>query len=338
MKIVLPLYVYPIADLWRPYHNAIQQYPQLNFTIIINPNSGPGNASGPGIDYQNELTYLAAYSNVNTVGYVRTNYGNRNINDVKADVDVYDSWVPGIRPKGIFFDETPPSSYTHMNIISSYARSTNTGQTIIFNPGDPFIDNTYFDIADLICTFEQSYTWYLQHPPPLLGPYASQSVALLHNVTSFSILQDLVTTFGQSKWASVFVTDQPDSLSAYTIIGPDWSNYTFLMNQAHQLYDLPATSSTLAVTPTDATNTQIPPANSSKSLGITLGSVGGVLGVLILGLAVTQFLHRRKKVQIVKRAEAPMLSSRHLVNSIKLTHSTSASPLVDDRWSPEILV
>jgi len=330
MKIVLPLYIYPINSSWQPYYNAIQQYPQLSFTIIINPNSGPGTSPGPNSDYKTALSKLASYSNVNTVGYVKTNYGNKTINDVKAEIDVYNSWSGGIRPKGLFFDQTPLSNYTHMNIISSYARKTNTGQTIIFNPGESSIDNTYFNIADLVCTFAQSYPWYLQYPPALLGSYASQSIALLYNATTFSSLQDLVTTFGQSNWASVFVTDRPDPVSAYTITGLNWSNYTFLMNQTRLLRPsstsaVTSTSgySSLAITSMSATSStsvltgESPPTNSNASSGNAVLAGASAAGVGVLAI----FCYLAYRIYVRRR------SRRILKNIAGLSKPTTAAQI-----------
>lgn len=90
----------------------ITSYSALNFTIILNPDSGPGSSEYPGDDLVPQIQKLNAYTNVRTVGYVRTGYATRNITSVLLDVATYSSWAAlsntsGLAVKGIFFDEVP---------------------------------------------------------------------------------------------------------------------------------------------------------------------------------------------------------------------------------------
>jgi hypothetical protein len=84
--------------------------PHLNFTIIINPSSGPGTSQFPNDQYSTELQKLNGYANVETIGYVRTGYGTRNISDVLSEVSTYAGWSSKsslLAMNGIFFDESP---------------------------------------------------------------------------------------------------------------------------------------------------------------------------------------------------------------------------------------
>lgn len=81
-----------------------------NFTVIVNPGSGPGSSQFPDSQYTTEIKKLNAYPNVNTVGYVRTGYGSRNISDVVSEVNTYAGWSSNssdLAMHGIFFDEAP---------------------------------------------------------------------------------------------------------------------------------------------------------------------------------------------------------------------------------------
>jgi len=92
----------------------VTNYPNLNFTIIINPSSGPGNGSQPSPQYAHQIQRLNAYPNVRTVGYVRTGYASRNLTTVLQEVGIYSGWAavsPSLAMHGIFFDEVP-SEYT----------------------------------------------------------------------------------------------------------------------------------------------------------------------------------------------------------------------------------
>jgi len=88
----------------------MNQYPYLDFLVIINPDSGPGNNTLLDENYRREIPKVNEMSNALTVGYVRTNYTNRNISDVLDDVKTYASWdqvAANCTLQGIFFDETP---------------------------------------------------------------------------------------------------------------------------------------------------------------------------------------------------------------------------------------
>lgn len=76
--------------------------------MIINPDSGPGTTATPNADFYPAIQKLNAFANVQTVGYVHTGYGTRNISKVLQDIQTYSGWSkakPSIAMDGIFFDE-----------------------------------------------------------------------------------------------------------------------------------------------------------------------------------------------------------------------------------------
>lgn len=80
----------------------------MNWTIIINPDTGPGDSSGPNEDFTPVLKRLSTYANVRTIGYVHTEYATRNISVVLQEVEVYANWSlisSSLSVSGIFFDE-----------------------------------------------------------------------------------------------------------------------------------------------------------------------------------------------------------------------------------------
>jgi|TARA_R110002003_G_scaffold187_10_gene14658 hypothetical protein len=84
--------------------------PSLNFTVIINPSSGPGSSPFPDEQYTAALAQLATYPNARKVGYVRTGYATRNLSDVISELNVYAGWASknqAFAIDGIFFDESP---------------------------------------------------------------------------------------------------------------------------------------------------------------------------------------------------------------------------------------
>lgn len=104
---------------------------ERQYTVVINPNDGPGNISGPGEDYLAAIARLNVYANVRTIGYVRTRYASRNITSVMQDVTTYAHWstmAANLSMHGIFFDEVP-STYSldvlqYLNTINDAVKSS----------------------------------------------------------------------------------------------------------------------------------------------------------------------------------------------------------------------
>ncbi|KAF2855797.1 hypothetical protein T440DRAFT_475158 [Plenodomus tracheiphilus IPT5] len=98
-----------ITDLTE---KVLSKYPDLQFVVIINPNSGPGDAPWwPNADYLREIRRLNGIQNVTLVGYVRATYCKRQIGDVFEDIETYASRSTtdggsGLGMQGIFVDET----------------------------------------------------------------------------------------------------------------------------------------------------------------------------------------------------------------------------------------
>jgi hypothetical protein len=84
----------------------------VNFTVVINPGSGPGPDALPDANYTREIPRLGSFENVRLLGYVATTYAKRNISLVRRDIETYAAWPtnssnPDLAVEGIFFDETP---------------------------------------------------------------------------------------------------------------------------------------------------------------------------------------------------------------------------------------
>lgn len=94
---------------------SVDKYPSLQFTVIVNADTGPGNNTLLDQNYARELPKLNSRQNVQTIGYVRTNWGTRNISDVLQDVSTYSAWANNktadYKVHGIFYDEVP-STYS----------------------------------------------------------------------------------------------------------------------------------------------------------------------------------------------------------------------------------
>ncbi|KAL4902077.1 hypothetical protein BDW74DRAFT_158987 [Aspergillus multicolor] len=170
-SVIFPLYIYPETNAtWGPLYDAIASHPDLPFLIVINPSSGPGNGSAPDTSYQSAIRRLDSYANVQKVGYVRTNYAQRNVSEVLADVATYSSWkdnASDLAMSGIFFDESPHQyaaetvSYLEgINAAVKSAAGLDGEKTIIHNPGVLPADQLLLNTTDITVVFEQSYAHY----------------------------------------------------------------------------------------------------------------------------------------------------------------------------------
>ncbi|KAL8877909.1 MAG: hypothetical protein Q9198_004168, partial [Flavoplaca austrocitrina] len=108
--ILLPLYLYPgtSASAWSNVTAAIAADENVQWQIIVNPNSGPGTYP-PDANYISAISKLNSYPNVVTVGYVATGYTQVSYESLTAQIDVYAQWASypdaDISVAGIFFDE-----------------------------------------------------------------------------------------------------------------------------------------------------------------------------------------------------------------------------------------
>ncbi|RKF53105.1 spherulin domain protein [Golovinomyces cichoracearum] len=186
--IIVPLYIYPFPKAWDPLYEAIRNYESLNFIVVLNPENGPGRQnhshnhygdgekifSIPDSNYIREIPKLNSFANVQTVGYVSTNWAKRDLELVLGDVTIYSNWskkhrnesIPDLGVRGIFLDETP-GCYTDTGAkffkqIALFIRSEEIfgpNSLIIHNPG-LIPDSRYMKYCDISVIFEESYSEY----------------------------------------------------------------------------------------------------------------------------------------------------------------------------------
>jgi spherulation-specific family 4 protein len=141
---LIPAYVQPTTVMQLV---AGSGHPRL---LILNPASGPGTKRNA--DWARAVR-MAQRAGTRVIGYVHTGYGARSAAEAKADVARYESWY-GV--DGIFFDEAAHSaaelSYYAALADDVHARSDSI---VALNPGVVPTEG-YFDVADLVVTFEGS--------------------------------------------------------------------------------------------------------------------------------------------------------------------------------------
>lgn len=162
--VLLPLYIYPQGTAWQPLHNAITNNAHLNFKVIVNPNNGPGTEAYPDINYITNIAQLNTYSNVDLLGYVHTDWGNRAQSAIEADISTYAAWASystaDIHVDGIFFDEAPTkaSLVPWTATLTAFANTTfsphqRSTPITILNPGTT-PDPGYYSIASYVNAYE----------------------------------------------------------------------------------------------------------------------------------------------------------------------------------------
>jgi hypothetical protein len=148
-RMAIPAYFAP-GTLWN---QAIAGAPRVRI-MVMNPYNGPGAAFDSG--------YAAAVSNaqaagIQVMGYVYTSYGTRATNDVRNDIDTYESWY---HVDGIFLDEVSPypAQLYYYQDVDAYIQAY-PGSTTILNPG-VHPDEAYMGVGDIVLSFEGNYATY----------------------------------------------------------------------------------------------------------------------------------------------------------------------------------
>jgi hypothetical protein len=209
LQILLPLYIYPNwydknKYVWK---QVIAAAKKVSIVAIINPNSGPNNAP-PNSDYQQGIKDLHQ-SGIKIVGYVPSNYSNRDIQAVKADIDIYTKYF---KVDGIFIDEaassTAKSSYYQQ--LYRYIKSKSTKHNVIINPGVN-LEETYISqgVADTIITFENyQKNWNNYAPVKYQKNYPAQKfAALVHTTANRKLMKSTLDRAIKNNLGYIYITD-----------------------------------------------------------------------------------------------------------------------------------
>jgi hypothetical protein len=122
--------------------------------VVINPANGPGQDARASYS---RAVWAAQDARARVLGYVPTTYGKRPAADVVADIRRYASWY-GV--DGIFLDEAAPGAadLPYYDALSRDVRAAGL-RLVVLNPG-VVPDPAYFDIADVVVTYEGAYADY----------------------------------------------------------------------------------------------------------------------------------------------------------------------------------
>jgi hypothetical protein len=209
LQILLPLYIYPNwydqnKYGWKQVISAAKQVP---IVAIINPNSGPNHAP-PNADYQQGIKDLHQ-AGVKIIGYVPSNYADRDLQAVKADIDLYTKYF---QVDGIFVDEAASSidKSKYYQQIYQYIKTKSTKYNVVINPGVN-LDASYVDqkVADTIVTFENHHkNWRNYQPIGLNKQYSPQNfAALVHTTADRKLMKSTVDRAIKNRFGYIYITD-----------------------------------------------------------------------------------------------------------------------------------
>jgi hypothetical protein len=114
--------------------------------------------------YLDEVPKLREYPNIRTLGYVATHYAEKPIDDLLAEIGMYEKWPKiandtKMRVDGIFLDETPSTynaeEYQYLKTASQAVRNGTTFK-------DRFVGTCVFSCAKTLqtsCRFTLQLTW-----------------------------------------------------------------------------------------------------------------------------------------------------------------------------------
>ncbi|KAH1565688.1 hypothetical protein KXX17_003104 [Aspergillus fumigatus] len=246
-KVFVPLYVYPAPGAWTPLEDVISKHPDVKFTVVINPGSGPGPNALPDGNYTREIPKLASYENVRLLGYVATTYAKRNISLVRRDIETYAAWPtnssnPALAVRGIFFDETPQQydedALAYLQELTDVVKNTpglGPDHYVVHNPG-AIPDSRYLSTADSTVVFEATYdTFQERHGAKLFEAIPdsnrSQLCAVIHSVPESvegSALRSLVKQVRKVA-DEIFITHLDTDY--YASFGRQWPEFVDLMGK-----------------------------------------------------------------------------------------------------------
>ena len=165
-KIIIPQYFYDY-DLWQKVVDA-----DIKGYVIINPSNGPGDNTDSA--YSNEIQDLIDGGKT-PIGYIYTKWGDRDIEEVKDDVDKWLELYPQI--KGFFIDEASTLSdrFKYYKELKNYIDSKGNYKFVL-NPGT-FPNGVYFSIADTVVVYEGNATALDDN---VCKSYSSQSAVIVY--------------------------------------------------------------------------------------------------------------------------------------------------------------
>ncbi len=259
-SVLVPAYSYPKTWTTDLYWDGLIQAGNKAPFIIVNPASGPGTTVKS--DYITAMT-RAKNAGTKMIGYVRTGYQTKPLNDVFAEIDawyaMYGSYI-----SGIFFDEITdsPDKICYMATINNYVKRKYNNATTVANPGR-HISDAITPYADIFLTVEfESSVYQRNYPEPTSNfeKNAANQNRIYHVVYNVSAadLDNVISLSRQRNAGYIFITD--DGNAANTENQYD-DLPTYFTSFTNKIASLPATKLPIRGATTAPTGCNDPTAN-----------------------------------------------------------------------------
>jgi hypothetical protein len=209
-RALVPAYFYPdhwrTPNLWYSMCDGLERAAPGSITVM-NPYNGPDTARNP--DYQQVLTYCQS-AGQKVIGYVHTSYGARSARAVKADIDAYYRYYPGI--DGIFLDEMSNRASTQSYYRGLYRHVKGKGRNLVVgNPGAAADTSWQLDtpVTDTVVVFEGSASAFASWTPPpwVLTQPPSRIAHLVHASPDAASMAAACLKSQQAGGGYAYVTD-----------------------------------------------------------------------------------------------------------------------------------
>ncbi|MFF3610944.1 spherulation-specific family 4 protein [Streptomyces sp. NPDC002580] len=170
-NLLVPYYEHPFV---RPaeWDALLAAAPRL-YAVVLNPASGPGDHLDRGFA---AIAGRLRAAGVRVLGYADTDYGRRPVADVVVDLTRHRDWYG---TDGAFLDQAAAveGGLGYYRRLAAEARELGGGGLVLNHGTAPH--PSYAGIADVLVTFEGTWTGYRRRPPP---PWTGPGTNLCHLV------------------------------------------------------------------------------------------------------------------------------------------------------------
>ena len=212
--ILIPLYSYPYGGYEQEWYELASFSSDKEVVVIVNYSSGPGTQKDT---YYESFLALLKDSGKKLIGYVYTEYGNRDIETVKSEIDRWFQFY-GEYLKGVFLDQVSTTNLAYYREIHKYIRKNYPCAEIVLNPGTN-VSPIFFVIADRIVVAEMAadtYENYTYNDYTVVEPHRVCSI--VHTIPNASKMLEFKQKALSNNSSCLYFTETPANyfvLSSY---------------------------------------------------------------------------------------------------------------------------
>lgn len=219
-SLLVPAYFYPGGSGATDWARLTAAASQVSITAIINPDSGAGRSFDA--NYGAAISAFKAAGGT-VLGYVSTDWGQRSLLSVKADIDNYANWYP---VDGLFFDETTTSiaGLPYYSALTSYAHLKDSALSLMANPGT-IPDETYVKLFDSVVIYEDPATRLSTYnPPAYMANYSADHFGMLVVDGSKSVMAQQVAYAASHNLGYIYVNDRSVNSNEWNGLPAYWED------------------------------------------------------------------------------------------------------------------